>query len=412
LFITKSKGNNYDSLNSWYSDGPHNYLNLIGQFNREKNLGTQSSGFKTLPDKFEQPGNIEVETSAFPSKHLIPVSEHSVDADQQDFSPHPTPAQGPWYGGPQYNHDFYYYQNVRQSYQPFYPHYPQNGYYPPLPVPVPAGRSAYPYNAPPAYPVPVYPAPVYPSPEKQKGSSQSKNSNSEGSYQVSPNRSQMNDSRYYPAPKPSEPFPSDEHYAAEEDYDYYQQYDEEGPDRFAGGKAYPDAYHRNPNKTNIDKYRTLVDNNASPVLAVKGLEGPALTSELINSLFSNFGNVSKLLYLKQKATAFIEYPTKELASIAKEMLNNLVFFGHQMKVLAAHQITFSALTSVEQHAAPDRQSDIFRPNSKYHRFKSKKNISINPPSKVLHLSNLPKETYSEKDIARLFEEKFPVKKVK
>ena len=334
LFITKSKGKSYDGLNSWYSDGPQNYMNLIRQFNREKNLGTQSSGFKTLPDKFEQPEDIEVETSAFPANHLIPVSEHSVDADLQDFSPHPVPTQGPWYGGPQYNHDFYYYQNVRQNYQPFYPHYGPNGYYPPLPAPAPVMRN-YQYNAP-----PPYPSPAYPPTEKQKGSSHSKNSNSEGSYHMSPNRSQLNANLYYPPQKQPKNFHTEAAGGAEEDYDYYQNYEEdEGAEKYTGtggSNTYHEAYSKNPNKTNIDKYRTLVDNNASQVLIVKGLEGSSLTSEVINSLFSNFGNVSKLLYFKQKATAYIEFPTKELASIAKEMLNNLVFFGHQMKVTAPH----------------------------------------------------------------------------
>ena len=43
------------------------------------------------------------------------------------------------------------------------------------------------------------------------------------------------------------------------------------------------------------------------------------------------------------------------------------------------------------------------PNPKFYRFKEKK-ISINPPSKTLHLSNIAREMYTEKEIAQVFGE--------
>lgn len=87
------------------------------------------------------------------------------------------------------------------------------------------------------------------------------------------------------------------------------------------------------NKTNVDKYKSLLHENGQPVLKVLGLKSSSVTNEVISSLFCNFGNVSRLFFWKQKALTFVEYPTKELASIAKEMLQGLTFFGHQLDVL-------------------------------------------------------------------------------
>lgn len=104
-----------------------------------------------------------------------------------------------------------------------------------------------------------------------------------------------------------------------------------------------DAFQQNPNRTNIEKYKSLVDSNASRTLVVKGLQSHQLTNELINSLFSNFGNVTRLVYLKKKAEAYVEYPTKELASIARELLGNFSFYGCKMKVV----FPFSRLASLK-----------------------------------------------------------------
>lgn len=51
------------------------------------------------------------------------------------------------------------------------------------------------------------------------------------------------------------------------------------------------------------------------------------------------------------------------------------------------------------------------PNPKFYRFKEKK-ISINPPSKTLHLSNIAREMYTEKEIAQVFGECCAVKRIK
>lgn len=85
-------------------------------------------------------------------------------------------------------------------------------------------------------------------------------------------------------------------------------------------------------KVDIEKYREKLDPNATKVIQVKGLSNKELTPHIIYKLFGNFGNVVKLVLQKKRQTALIEYESPELATIAKEMLNNLSFFGNPMKV--------------------------------------------------------------------------------
>jgi RNA recognition motif-containing protein len=158
------------------------------------------------------------------------------------------------------------------------------------------------------------------------------------------------------------------------------------------------------------KIKNMIEQKSSRVVHVKGLESEEINNEIISSLFSNFGNISRLLFLKKKHTALVEYIDQDSASVAKEMLNNLTFFGSQLKV------SYSNYASIDENIAssnnPEKFKDIYVPNSKTFRFKEYKKISINPPSKVLHLSNIAKEIYNERDITELFSKYATVKKVK
>lgn len=79
-------------------------------------------------------------------------------------------------------------------------------------------------------------------------------------------------------------------------------------------------------------FKDLIDSKSSPVLFVRGLVDEQMTSEIICKLFCNFGNVIRLLYFKKRSSALVEFESGELATIAKEMLNNLCFFGSLLKV--------------------------------------------------------------------------------
>lgn len=73
---------------------------------------------------------------------------------------------------------------------------------------------------------------------------------------------------------------------------------------------------------------------ASKVLFIKGLEDPKIKVQVIYNLFSNFGNISKIIYMRNKNGALIEFQSVEYATIAKDFLNNLNFFSNYLRVIS------------------------------------------------------------------------------
>jgi hypothetical protein len=164
-------------------------------------------------------------------------------------------------------------------------------------------------------------------------------------------------------------------------------------------------------KNQLKRFKQLIEAKSSNILHVKGLENDSISAELINSLFSNFGNILKILFVKHKKAAFIVYESQDLGMIAKEMLSNLRFMDCHLKVAPVDQITFSNDVTFDKILAKENQNQLLIPNPKFYRFKDKK-ISINPPSKTLHLSNIAREIYTEAEMTNIFNEHAPVKKVK
>jgi RNA recognition motif-containing protein len=66
---------------------------------------------------------------------------------------------------------------------------------------------------------------------------------------------------------------------------------------------------------------------AKKVLFVRHLDNPDLKITMIYNLFSNYGNIAKILFMKQKRQALVEFETVEQATVAKDYLNNLVYFA-------------------------------------------------------------------------------------
>lgn len=52
----------------------------------------------------------------------------------------------------------------------------------------------------------------------------------------------------------------------------------------------------------------------------------------IYNLFSCFGNISKIIYIKDKFSALVEYETEEYASKAKNNLNDVTLMNFKLKV--------------------------------------------------------------------------------
>lgn len=75
-----------------------------------------------------------------------------------------------------------------------------------------------------------------------------------------------------------------------------------------------------------------VDNKECAVLYVKGLEHKDIRVQMLYNIFSNFGNIKKIIFIRRQAAALIEYETVEYATKAKDYLNNIVFMGKPLRV--------------------------------------------------------------------------------
>jgi hypothetical protein len=65
---------------------------------------------------------------------------------------------------------------------------------------------------------------------------------------------------------------------------------------------------------------------------VRGIDVPNVTLELLWNLFSNFGNIVKMLLLRNKSAVLIEYEKMNYANHAKDYMNNVTFMGNNLKV--------------------------------------------------------------------------------
>ena len=82
---------------------------------------------------------------------------------------------------------------------------------------------------------------------------------------------------------------------------------------------------------------------ASRVLFVKGLEDNKLKVQVLYNLFSNFGNITKIIFMRNKGGALIEFQSVEYATIAKDFLNNLNFFSSYLRVFKFYGFLFTNL---------------------------------------------------------------------
>lgn len=117
-------------------------------------------------------------------------------------------------------------------------------------------------------------------------------------------------------------------------------------------------------------------------------------------LFSLYGNVTKVkIMFKKRDTALIQYMDSYQAKLAKLYLNGCMFGSGQIKVNTSKS---QYIIMPKKGANVDSEECMLAQDfshSKEHRYKiagSRNFQNIAPPSKVLHLSNLPKEVEEEK----------------
>lgn len=140
-----------------------------------------------------------------------------------------------------------------------------------------------------------------------------------------------------------------------------------------------------------------------------------VTPYKIFRLFSLYGNVTKIkIMFKKRDTALIQYMDSYQAKLAKLYLNGCHFGDSYIKVNTSKS---QYIIMPKKGATTDSEEYMLAQDfshSKEHRYKiagSRNFQNIAPPSKVLHLSNLPKEITDEK-LQELFSNVAPFEKIK
>lgn len=75
-----------------------------------------------------------------------------------------------------------------------------------------------------------------------------------------------------------------------------------------------------------------VCNVPTSVIHIKGLNIKEMKLAFLKNLFSNFGNVKKIIFFKEIGSALLEFTLKEFAFSAIKFLNNLMFLGTTLQV--------------------------------------------------------------------------------
>jgi RNA recognition motif-containing protein len=68
------------------------------------------------------------------------------------------------------------------------------------------------------------------------------------------------------------------------------------------------------------------------VIHVKGLDVKEMKMIFLINLFSNFGNVKKIIFFKDIGVALIEFTLREFAGFAITYLNEQMFLGSELQV--------------------------------------------------------------------------------
>eukprot|EP01017_Pseudomicrothorax_dubius_P045956 TRINITY_DN8031_c0_g1_i1.p1 TRINITY_DN8031_c0_g1~~TRINITY_DN8031_c0_g1_i1.p1 ORF type:complete len:618 (-),score=92.15 TRINITY_DN8031_c0_g1_i1:126-1979(-) len=150
--------------------------------------------------------------------------------------------------------------------------------------------------------------------------------------------------------------------------------------------------------SNIEKFSHILSDHKSPVIYVKGFDSEIVNVTMIYNVFSNFGNIMKIMYMRLKGIALIEYETVEFATIAKDYLNNMNFIGNHLRIY------FSKYNNLIVRTTPSEtgEEEVFIGSAAMHRFKAAKSIAINSPSTTLHVSNLLHSCCKDEILMSLF----------
>ncbi len=124
--------------------------------------------------------------------------------------------------------------------------------------------------------------------------------------------------------------------------------------------------------------------NRSKVICLKQMNSQAINLLMIFNLFCNYGNISSIVFVHLKDIILIEYDNILSAVNARDFLNNRPFVDVVLK------ITISKQQSINHK--PDEKVESLYPEQSQNRFYDNCNLQVNPPSEILHVSNIAKQS--------------------
>ncbi|CAD8138579.1 unnamed protein product [Paramecium octaurelia] len=136
-------------------------------------------------------------------------------------------------------------------------------------------------------------------------------------------------------------------------------------------------------------------------LCLNGIKGKNLDAQKLYNIFSNFGNIDKILLIKLKNFALIKYLKEEYSIFVFENCQKLQFFDSTIS------ISFVAEDAIEKLLSLDtlyNEQDYYVGSQETDRFNSSNKMNLLPPSQVLHVSNLKKVSSNAETMWDVFSE--------
>ncbi|CAD8106744.1 unnamed protein product [Paramecium primaurelia] len=134
----------------------------------------------------------------------------------------------------------------------------------------------------------------------------------------------------------------------------------------------------------------------SKVIYARWFDKKVVTSAMLYNIFSIYGNIDKMIYLKERSSCLIQYVQQDHAAIAKDALNDIMFYGQQIKIFFSNyeEISLKTQPTKPGEIAFDlkTQEEYFQGGEETHRIKPDSTYTLAPPCDTIQVSNLTRNS--------------------
>ncbi|CAD8192624.1 unnamed protein product [Paramecium octaurelia] len=134
----------------------------------------------------------------------------------------------------------------------------------------------------------------------------------------------------------------------------------------------------------------------SKVIYARWFDKKVVTSAMLYNIFSIYGNIDKMIYLKERSSCLIQYVLQDHAAMAKDALNDIMFYGQQIKIFFSNyeEISLKTQPTKPGEIASDlkTQEEYFQGGEETHRIKPDSTYTLAPPCDTIQVSNLTRNS--------------------